>query len=101
MNEKVSILLEDIKREDLALLIIYAPNMDRSNGMVSITTEALTGFKKVKLFTIDGNMFPEVQDYFDIESDPTTLFFRKGQEVNRLVGIKAKKIIENELKNFN
>jgi thioredoxin 1 len=63
--------------------------------------ERISEEKNVKLLKVDADKFKDIAASFSVKGIPTVIFFKEGQEINRVVGLKQttvyKEIIEKHL----
>lgn len=55
---------------------------------------------KVKIGKMDVDENPEVSGKFGIQSIPTTIFFKDGQQVQMLVGFQSEEALKKEIESF-
>jgi thioredoxin 1 len=63
--------------------------------------ERISEEKNVKLLKVDADEFKDIATSFSVKGIPTVIFFKEGQEIDRVVGLKQttvyKEIIEKHL----
>lgn len=66
----------------------------------SIEELAKTYGGKAKIGKIDIDMNPETAGKYGIASIPTIIFFKGGEEVDRLIGFQPKEVLEGKIKGY-
>lgn len=57
-------------------------------------------FKKVNFAKINIDDTPEVAEKLGVMSIPCLIFFKKGKEVERLIGMQPEEVLEEKIKSF-
>jgi len=95
----------EFNKENLLGLIFYSSNMERSAEVIKIMNEVQEDFKDIKFWLMDGFIpgeeFAMLREEFALKVDPTVIIYKKGKEIKRLEGFKAKTVIIKALKELN
>ena len=86
--------------DQLTMVDIWAPWCGPCRTLTPII-EKVSEEKSVKLLKVNADESRELVSYFDVRGIPTVIFFKGGQEVDRVVGLKQpttyNEIIEKHL----
>lgn len=83
----------------LAIVDMFATWCGPCKMMAPIVEELSKQYEgKVKIGKLDVDESGETASKFGIASIPTTIFFKDGKEVDRLVGFQSKETLEKKIK---
>ena len=77
--------------DQLTMVDIWAPWCGPCRTLTPII-EKVSEEKSVKLLKVNADDSRELASDFDVRGIPTVIFFKGGQEVDRIVGLKEAKI---------
>ena len=87
-----------VKKNDFVLVDCFASWCGPCKRLAPIITELAEEYEKeVAIAKMDVDQAPRVAAQYGIEAIPTLLFFRKGELVKTLVGLRSKEDIVKEL----
>lgn len=90
-------LITEVPKQPLALVDMWADWCMPCKRLAPIVEELSNELKNVKFYKVDVEAFPEIAQRYDVMNIPTMLILKKGQEVDRLVGLMAKDEIKKRL----
>lgn len=82
--------------DQLVVALFHAPNTEKSQWMVEKAKEIVPK-SGAFLLLIDGNRYSQDLSKVCIDRDPTTIFYKDGTELCRMVGIVAEKVLVDRL----
>ena len=83
--------------DQLTMVDIWAPWCGPCRTLTPII-EKVSEEKSVKLLKVNADDSRELASDFDVKGIPTVIFFKGGQEVDRIVGLKEAKIYNEIIK---
>ena len=90
-----------VKKNDFVLVDCFASWCGPCKRLAPIITELAEEYEKeVAIAKMDVDQAPRVSAQYGIEAIPTLLFFRKGELVKTLVGLRSKEDIVKELLDY-
>lgn len=86
---------EILNSEKPVLLEFYSDSCVPCKRMSPVLAELEEEYTELKVAKLNINFGAETAQKYDVMSSPTFLFFKNGEEVNRLRGIQKKAELEN------
>lgn len=84
---------ETIEKNDLSLIQIKSSWCQPCKMITPIIDEISNDIQNVYFGQVDAETNPKVAENLNVRSIPTVILFKKGEEVERFVGLKQKKYI--------
>ncbi|QQG38978.1 MAG: thioredoxin [Candidatus Woesearchaeota archaeon] len=89
-----------IKSEKIAIVDFWAEWCAPCKAMSPVFKELSKEIKKAKFFKVDVDENPEIASNIGIMNLPTTVIFKEGEEIHRIVGYQGKERLKQEINRF-